>query len=179
MRLVVRQRVRAARLAGVFGVSVLLLSVVCPYLSQTRAYLWALELVPPVSWLVLLAIVGWYDDAALRGKLGWWLVAVLSTYVACLSGWSSISVIRFSFEQFVFGVVVGFPVASVVYFLVSRLLLTGMSKLRRFAAANECHRCGYLLTGLTKARCPECGMPFDPSRIKEQAPPAAGGTITS
>lgn len=26
----------------------------------------------------------------------------------------------------------------------------------------HCRRCGYNLKGLTEARCPECGQPFDP-----------------
>jgi rRNA maturation endonuclease Nob1 len=28
----------------------------------------------------------------------------------------------------------------------------------------QCDQCGYLLIGLPENRCPECGMPFDPSK---------------
>jgi hypothetical protein len=31
--------------------------------------------------------------------------------------------------------------------------------------AGRCRKCGYLLYGLTEPRCPECGEPFDPSRL--------------
>jgi hypothetical protein len=34
------------------------------------------------------------------------------------------------------------------------------SRYKRFRLI--CQRCGYCLKGLTEARCPECGMPFDP-----------------
>jgi len=35
-----------------------------------------------------------------------------------------------------------------------------------------CQKCGYLLLGLVEPRCPECGTPFDPERVNEQALPA-------
>jgi len=31
----------------------------------------------------------------------------------------------------------------------------------------RCQGCGYNLTGLTEARCPECGIPFDPKLLGE------------
>lgn len=33
-----------------------------------------------------------------------------------------------------------------------------------------CDQCGYLLYGLTEPRCPECGTPFDPSRLTVLTP---------
>ena len=35
-----------------------------------------------------------------------------------------------------------------------------------------CQRCGYNLTGLTEARCPECGIPFDPKLLADQPQPS-------
>lgn len=31
----------------------------------------------------------------------------------------------------------------------------------------SCETCGYLLYGLTEARCPECGTAFDPTRVTQ------------
>jgi hypothetical protein len=39
-----------------------------------------------------------------------------------------------------------------------------------------CARCGYLLYGLSEARCPECGTPFDPSLLNSETPPRVGST---
>lgn len=33
----------------------------------------------------------------------------------------------------------------------------------------RCPRCEYILTGLPERRCPECGEPFDPDALLEQA----------
>ena len=35
-------------------------------------------------------------------------------------------------------------------------------------APARCAQCGYLLSGLTVARCPECGTPFDPALLKTE-----------
>ena len=69
----------------------------------------------------------------------------------------------------------------VAYTLVFTAVTHGIVLVSRRGKGNEehCEKCGYSLYGLRTPRCPECGTPFDPSRIKEQAPPAAGGTITS
>lgn len=44
-----------------------------------------------------------------------------------------------------------------------------------------CRKCGYALHGLSKNRCPECGLPFDPadptsfvSATARKASPGAG-----
>lgn len=34
---------------------------------------------------------------------------------------------------------------------------------------NRCEKCGYLLFGLPTPRCPECGTPFDPTRLTGQS----------
>lgn len=41
-----------------------------------------------------------------------------------------------------------------------------------------CHDCGYMLKGLSKNRCPECGTEFDPELLKklQTAEPAPGET---
>jgi hypothetical protein len=49
-------------------------------------------------------------------------------------------------------------------------------RFRRAPDLSHCHECGYLLKGLTVARCPECGTPFDPAllainRVDTQDPP--------
>lgn len=31
----------------------------------------------------------------------------------------------------------------------------------------ECQECGYILRGLIRPRCPECGTPFDPRRLEK------------
>lgn len=36
----------------------------------------------------------------------------------------------------------------------------------------RCESCGYNLTGLTEARCPECGIPFDPKLLADQPQPS-------
>jgi hypothetical protein len=38
----------------------------------------------------------------------------------------------------------------------------------------ECEGCGYLLVGLSEARCPECGRGFDPRRWAGMPAPSAG-----
>ncbi len=38
----------------------------------------------------------------------------------------------------------------------------------------KCARCGYLLRGLTEARCPECGTPFNASDPEQGAVPPDG-----
>jgi len=43
---------------------------------------------------------------------------------------------------------------------------------RRFPG--HCLKCGYNLRGLPEPRCPECGTPFDPSRLKKHEPPTGG-----
>ncbi len=34
-----------------------------------------------------------------------------------------------------------------------------------------CTKCGYDLRGLPEPRCPECGTPFDPKRLRSSEPP--------
>ena len=44
-------------------------------------------------------------------------------------------------------------------------------------AENHCRKCGYLLYGLNRPRCPECGEPFDASKLA--TPPPAGEDVGS
>lgn len=41
----------------------------------------------------------------------------------------------------------------------------------RFVEPWTCIGCGYLLYGLTEARCPECGRPFEPAMFDGRPPP--------
>jgi hypothetical protein len=61
----------------------------------------------------------------------------------------------------------GFALLSYPALTVIRARL-GRSALRR--RAGLCVRCGYNLTGLTVARCPECGTPFHPAWSLVTAP---------
>jgi len=38
----------------------------------------------------------------------------------------------------------------------------------------KCASCGYSLVGLARAKCPECGKPFDATILAMNAPPPAG-----
>jgi len=58
-------------------------------------------------------------------------------------------------------------VAGAIYHTVRRRSLA-----RRFP--DHCLKCGYNLRGLPEPRCPECGTPFDPSRLKKHEPPTGG-----
>jgi len=40
----------------------------------------------------------------------------------------------------------------------------------RLSPASVCLECGYNLTDLTVARCPECGTPFDPALLHKSGP---------
>jgi len=43
---------------------------------------------------------------------------------------------------------------------------------RKELGIETCHKCGYLLTGLTEPRCPECGTAFDPALLEKLSPNA-------
>lgn len=45
---------------------------------------------------------------------------------------------------------------------------------RAWILEGKCARCGYLLRGLTEARCPECGTPFNASDPEQGAVPPDG-----
>jgi hypothetical protein len=45
---------------------------------------------------------------------------------------------------------------------------------RRKSALPKCSKCGYDLTGLTVARCPECGRPFEPALVHQNGPAKEG-----
>lgn len=52
------------------------------------------------------------------------------------------------------------------------ILLVGPMRRVGVAPGPRCDRCGYLLIGLTEARCPECGHPFD-ARLLPVVPDAS------
>jgi len=67
-------------------------------------------------------------------------------------------------------------VAAPIYLLVAHLTLLTVRSRRTvgFDPRTRCQGCGYLLTGLTEPRCPECGRAFDarllrPARIDASA----------
>jgi len=50
--------------------------------------------------------------------------------------------------------------------------LSASDAARAVAAVQDdrrCTTCGYFLIGLTSARCPECGTPFDPAKLRATA----------
>lgn len=66
------------------------------------------------------------------------------------------------------------PVALVAFTVVVHRGL-----LRKQIRPGHCRKCGYCLLGLTRARCPECGTAFDPSRLQKQESRTARDTETS
>jgi hypothetical protein len=47
--------------------------------------------------------------------------------------------------------------------------ISAMSRTPQVDEWERCLQCGYLLYGLTTARCPECGRPFDPALLSDLA----------
>lgn len=153
------------------------LDVACPYFSRYGPVPFG---IPFAAWVVLLVLVAWHDDAAMRGWMLWWFVAILDLYLGVYAGWHALNPpVTFRSDGFISGLVVGVLPVLVLYVLARWAILGLLSKCRRFLRPDECQRCGYPLHGLETRCCPECGTSFDPSRIKEQASPAASGTITS
>lgn len=64
------------------------------------------------------------------------------------------------------------PYNMIVYGLIG--ILFGYLFYRYRSSSGHCHNCGYILQGLTKPRCPECGTEFDPKLLKKL--PGAQGT---
>ena len=56
--------------------------------------------------------------------------------------------------------------AVITQWLVSVLSVEGSRNAR---LPHVCERCGYNLTGLNEPRCPECGTPFPPSLLQDEA----------
>jgi ribosomal protein L34E len=169
MRLVIRRPQLAVWRAIAFGSLVLLLGIVCPYLSEARRHLVTLNLAPLAVWLIVLAHVTWHDDNVVRGRWSVWFAFILAVYVAGLFGWASISIIRFSISQFLFGWVVGFGLGWGLFLIVSPAIRAILNRVRRFPGLDECNRCGYSLAGLSVPRCPECGAPIDLDAIRREA----------
>lgn len=74
------------------------------------------------------------------------------------------------------------PVCAIAILIVPALMLAAVVILRAYSArveerqrASRCQSCGYLLRGLPKARCPECGTEFDPEAVRRDEGGATSG----
>ncbi|MFN0135388.1 MAG: hypothetical protein ACKVS9_04635 [Phycisphaerae bacterium] len=132
-------------------------------LSMVRMYDWPVEIRRPLlftmlecaSWLVLLYVGKWL----LLGS-----IVVTLWYRTTPSGVPLVSA-----EQL--PLAVGLGVVFVIATIGSVLLQRYAHRQLRIAMG-RCQRCQYRLFGLTTRRCPECGTPFDPSRISHIDPGA-------
>lgn len=157
----IRQPKKAYVLALVGGTVAVVLDVVCPYFSRYGPVPFGL---PFAAWIILLVIVAWYDDAALRGWRTWWFVGILSLYLGVLGGWHAIDPpVVFRSGGFFNGVVIGFLPVLLAYVIARWVIVGLLNKYRRFPRLDECQGCGYPLRGLQSRCCPECGLTFDTS----------------
>lgn len=59
------------------------------------------------------------------------------------------------------------PITLIGFVLCAYIGVLPLVRSRRRTARRLCLNCGYSLHGLTESRCPECGTPFEMSKLKE------------
>lgn len=119
--------------------------------GSPSAAVWVeLALILPIS-LALLAAYYPHVGVSVGGTIILWHVFLVT---ACAGG------AKFYWDvRWLFGWALYAPLAAGVAALTRRTRRVGQPP------PDECHNCGYSLKGLTEPRCPECGAPFDRSRL--------------
>ncbi|UCG33887.1 MAG: hypothetical protein JSU68_04465 [Phycisphaerales bacterium] len=97
----------------------------------------------------------------LLGLLG----AAMLHSAAVFAGGGTISGIGHASILGFFGIMIGIPIIGLAtlgaFISVMAYIALGSGRKARRRARRVCSECGYDLRGLTTARCPECGTPFD------------------
>ena len=132
----IRQPRKAYMLTFVGGTVVLVLDVVCPYFSRFDPVPFG---VPVAAWIVMLVVVAWYDDEALRGWRTWWFVGIPSIYLGVLGGWYAFRPPTMFAPDRCFAAVVFAYLPVLIMYVVARWVIVGLlNKYRRFARPDEC-----------------------------------------
>ena len=113
--------------------------------------------------VVSLVLLGWIVPFAIAAY--YLFQSVIFSPVDDFDNWNAVG--------FDFAITV-FLVVGVLWLLFSIIAYLLGLRATRPELPGMCRRCEYDLRGLSEPRCPECGTPFDPSKIKEQTLSPAG-----
>lgn len=119
-------------------------------------------------WLFLLAafsLISGGMDLVVAVRI-WRAAPKLSDYVG---GSAEMKSAMESIHAEALGDVASSATVGVLWLLASAVAIWGARGVRRRIrrAEGRCVQCGYLLTGLPEARCPECGTAFNPADLEE------------